>query len=73
MGDAEDLAEKVRVQLDGKRYIKLSESGGIHMIPGENLIPGMLCGTNCYAIGTGKKRFLIDACLKDCKPFLRNL
>lgn len=37
------------------------------------MLVGMLSGTNCYAIGVGQKRFLIDACLKDYEPFLDNL
>jgi len=34
---------------------------------------GMLCGTNCFALGTGEKRYLIDACQKDHQKFLDNV
>jgi len=30
-------------------------------IPGENPSPMSLCGTNCYVIGRGNKRTLIEA------------
>lgn len=33
----------------------------------------MLCGTNVFAIGSGKKRYLIDACKKDHDLFLNNM
>jgi hypothetical protein len=46
---------------------------GVHLIPGFNLDEGVLCGTNVYAIGKGKKRILIDACKEDHKPFLDNV
>ena len=57
--------------MNGEKYLKLTES--IHMIPGINLDPGVLCGTNCYVIGTGKNRFIIDACKKDHQIFLDNV
>ena len=53
--------------------MKLNDHGSIYLIPGENPDVGMLCGTNCYAIGTGKKRYLIDACVKDHQKFLDNV
>lgn len=37
----------------------------IYLIAGENLDIGELCGTNCFIIGSGKDRVLIDACKKD--------
>ena len=43
------------------------------MVPGMNPDVGMLCGTNVYAIGTGKKRYLVDAGEKDIPRFLSNL
>ena len=43
------------------------------MIPGENPEYGTLCGTNMYAIGRGKKRFMIDACSSDRWEFLDNV
>ena len=33
----------------------------------------MLCGTNCFAIGNGSNRVLIDACKKDHDVFLKNV
>jgi len=33
----------------------------------------MLCGSNVFAVGLGKKRFLIDACQNDQEKFLRNI
>lgn len=43
------------------------------MIPGENPDFGMLCGTNVYAIGTGEKRYLIDACVNNHQKFIDNV
>ena len=43
----------------------MNEKGSIFMIPGENPDFGTLCGTNMYAIGRGKKRYMIDACSSD--------
>jgi len=43
------------------------------MIPGENPDVGMLCGTNVYAIGTGERRFLVDACVNNHKKFIENI
>ena len=43
------------------------------LIPGLNLDPGPICGTNCFAVGIGPKRYLIDACKKDHPIFINNL
>ena len=43
------------------------------MIPGENPEYGTLCGTNMYAVGLGRKRFMIDACSADQEQFLYNV
>ena len=43
------------------------------MIPGENPEFGTLCGTNMYAIGTGKERYMIDACSMNQQKFLSNV
>ena len=51
----------------------MNDLGTIHNIPGENPLPGLLCGTNNFAIGVGKKRFLIDACMYEHKPFIKNI
>jgi hypothetical protein len=48
--------------LKGQNYLKLNKQGSIYLIPGENPDVGMLCGTNVYAIGRGKKKYIIDAC-----------
>jgi phosphoribosyl 1,2-cyclic phosphodiesterase len=45
----------------------------IFLIAGENLDIGELCGTNCFVVGKGKHRVLIDACKKDHQQFLLNL
>ena len=47
--------------------------GSIHLIPGENPNYGMLFGSNIFAIGVGKKRFLIDACQINSGKFLSNV
>jgi hypothetical protein len=65
--------EILRKQMDGKSYLKLNETGSICMIPGENPDVGMLCGTNVYAIGTGQKRYLVDACVNNHKKFIDNI
>ena len=59
--------------MDGKNYRKLNESGTITLIPGMNPQPGIMCGSNVYAIGSGKKRFMIDACISDHEPFINNI
>lgn len=43
------------------------------MIPGENPNYGMLFGSNIFAVGIGKKRYLIDACQNDYEKFLSNV
>lgn len=35
--------------------------------------PGFLAGTNVYMIGTGNKRFMIDACIKNNLKYLENI
>lgn len=72
-GSDGDVHEILRTQMGGKSYLKLNESGSICMIPGENPDVGMLCGTNVYAIGTGEKRFLVDACVNNHKKFIDNV
>ncbi len=59
--------------LKGQNYLKLNKQGSIYLIPGENPDVGMLCGTNVYAIGRGKKKYIIDACQGDHQPFLDNM
>ena len=71
--DLGDMQEAIKEQLGGKSYLKLNEQGSIFLVPGENLDQGVLCGTNCFAIGVGPKRYLIDACKKDHEIFLNNL
>ena len=68
-----EVHEILRKQMDGKSYLKLNDTGSICMIPGENPDVGMLCGTNVYAIGTGEKRYLIDACVNNHKKFIDNI
>ena len=34
---------------------------------------GFLAGTNVYMIGTGKKRFMIDACIMNNLKYLENV
>ena len=60
-------------QLGGRHYVKLTQSGSVYLIPGENPDFGMLCGTNVFAVGLGKKWYMIDACIKDHIPFLSNV
>ena len=66
---------QLKKQLGGtdKHYLQLNDEGSIFLIPGENLDAGVLCGTNCFAVGTGKRRFLIDACKKDHDIFLTTI
>lgn len=72
-GTKQQLAEALDKQLDGKNYVALNEHKSVYLIPGLNLDDGVLCGTNCYAIGRGQKRILIDACKYNAGKFLYNL
>ena len=47
--------------------------GSIYFIPGENPNYGMLFGSNIFAVGLGKKRYLIDACQGNSQRFLENI
>mmetsp|Transcript_24502 Transcript_24502/g.38004 ORF Transcript_24502/g.38004 Transcript_24502/m.38004 type:complete len:129 (-) Transcript_24502:844-1230(-) len=73
IGDHDEIEQFLLDTLKGRHYIKLNESGSVHLIPGMNPDIGMLCGTNVYAIGTGKKRFLVDAGERDVEKFLENV
>jgi len=69
----EEMQALIRTQMGGKGYMKMNQRGSIHLIAGENLDIGELCGTNCFAIGTGSKRYLIDVCKKNHDTFLNNV
>ena len=61
-GSKQELQNLLEKQLDGRNYVPLNDQKSVHLIPGMNLDDGVLCGTNCYAIGRGQKRILVDAC-----------
>ena len=73
VGDLNEIEQFLLDTLKGKQYLKLNDQGSVHMIPGMNPDVGMLCGTNVYVIGTGKKRYLIDAGEKDVPKFISNI
>ena len=73
LGSPEKVEQMIKEQLNGKQYVQLTENATVFNIPGMNPTKFMLCGTNCFAIGVGKRRFLIDACQKDVPRFLDNL
>ena len=70
-GDPDEVIKRLKEQLDGQSFVKLDE--GVFLIPGLNPDFGVLCGTNVFAIGKGKERYLVDACKKDHGLFLDNL
>ena len=73
VGEFDDVTQFVEATLQGRHYLRMNEEATVYMIPGMNPGNGMLCGTNCYAVGTGPKRFLIDAAEKDRPKFLENI
>jgi glyoxylase-like metal-dependent hydrolase (beta-lactamase superfamily II) len=73
MGHGVKIEDLIKEQLNGQKYIKMNPSGSIYFIPGCNPEYGTLCGTNMFAIGKGKKRYMIDACQSDQWEFLENV
>ena len=57
--------------MGGKGYQQLDD--GVFLIAGGNVDIGELCGTNCFAVGRGKERWLIDACKNHHQIFLDNI
>lgn len=73
IGPEAEVEARNKKCLGSKGYVKLTPNGSIFNVAGENLYPGTLCGTNCFAVGTGRKRVLIDACMEDEEKFKSNL
>ena len=71
--EGQSIEDVIKEQLGGKSYLKMNEEGSVHLIPGENPEFGTLYGTNMFALGTGKKRFMIDACGGNQSSFLENV
>ena len=67
------MAAKLKLEMGGIGFQKMNKEGSIYLIPGGNLDIGELCGTNCFVVGKGKERYLIDACKKDHSQFLDNV
>ena len=43
------------------------------LIAGLNIDIGELCGTNCFLVGTGSERYLIDVCKANHSVFGKHL